>query len=76
MTSVIDRRTFLAGSAGLLAAPLAAETQQAGRVYRIGILGNVPSHSTHLTSIYVNAWEEQTWHIRFWSPVRRAASVR
>jgi hypothetical protein len=56
MTSVTDRRTFLAGSAGLLAAPLAAETQQAGRVYRIGILGNVPSHSTNLTSIYVNAW--------------------
>jgi hypothetical protein len=62
--------------AGLLAAPLAAETQQAGRVYRIGILGNAPSHSTNLTSIYVNAWEEQTWHIRFWSPARRAASAR
>ena len=60
----------------LLAAPLAAETRQAGRVYRIGILGNVPSRSTNLTSIYVNAWEEQAWHIRFWSPARRAASAR
>jgi len=29
-------------AAGLLAAPLAAEAQQAGRVYRIGILANVP----------------------------------
>jgi putative ABC transport system substrate-binding protein len=34
---VINRRTFLAGTgAVLLAAPLAAEGQQAGRVYRIG----------------------------------------
>jgi putative ABC transport system substrate-binding protein len=36
---VIDRRTFLAGTgAVLLAAPLAAEAQQAGKVYRIGYL--------------------------------------
>jgi putative tryptophan/tyrosine transport system substrate-binding protein len=36
---MIDRRTFLAGTgAVLLAAPLAAEAQQAGRVYRIGML--------------------------------------
>jgi hypothetical protein len=33
---VIDRRTFLAGTgAVLLAAPLAAEAQQAGKVYRV-----------------------------------------
>jgi len=37
---VIDRRTFLATIAGsLLAAPLAAEAQPAGKVYRIGIFG-------------------------------------
>jgi putative tryptophan/tyrosine transport system substrate-binding protein len=36
---VIDRRTFLAGtSAVLLAAPLAAESQQAGKVPRVGFL--------------------------------------
>jgi putative ABC transport system substrate-binding protein len=36
---MIDRRTFLAGTgAVLLAAPLAAEGQQAGKVYRIGFL--------------------------------------
>jgi ABC-type uncharacterized transport system substrate-binding protein len=36
---VIDRRTFLAGTgAVLLAAPFAAEGQQAGKVYRIGFL--------------------------------------
>jgi putative ABC transport system substrate-binding protein len=36
---VIDRRTFLASTgAVLLAAPLAAQAQQAGKVYRIGYL--------------------------------------
>jgi putative ABC transport system substrate-binding protein len=36
---VIDRRTFLAGTgAVLLAVPLAAEAQQAGKIYKIGIL--------------------------------------
>ena len=44
---MMDRRTFLAGTgAVLLAAPLAAESQQTGRVYRIGILGNVPLTDT------------------------------
>jgi putative ABC transport system substrate-binding protein len=38
---MMDRRTFISTVAGgLLAAPLAAEGQQAGRVYRIGVLGN------------------------------------
>ena len=36
---VMERRTFLGVMAGgLLAAPLAAEAQQAGKVYRIGML--------------------------------------
>jgi ABC-type uncharacterized transport system substrate-binding protein len=34
----MDRRAFLAGAAALLAAPLAAKAQQAGRVYRVGYL--------------------------------------
>jgi len=35
----MDRRTFLAGTgAVLLAAPLSAGAQQAGRVYKIGFL--------------------------------------
>ena len=39
----MDRRTFLAGmGAALLGAPLTAEGQQAGRVYRIGYLGTFP----------------------------------
>jgi len=37
---MMDRRAFLAGTgAVLLAAPLAAEAQQPGKVYRVGVLG-------------------------------------
>jgi len=38
----MDRRRFLTSLAGALAVPLTAEAQQAGKVYRIGILGNNP----------------------------------
>jgi len=39
----MDRRAFLGTLAGgLLAVPLAAEAQPAGKVYRIGLLGNTP----------------------------------
>ena len=38
----MDRRAFLAGAAALLAAPLAAEAQQVGKLYRVGFLGNFP----------------------------------
>jgi len=34
----MDRRVFVGSLAGLIAAPLAAEAQQAGRVYRIGVV--------------------------------------
>jgi putative ABC transport system substrate-binding protein len=41
MTSVMDRRRFLLTSlAAVLAVPLDAEAQRAGRVHRIGFLGN------------------------------------
>jgi putative tryptophan/tyrosine transport system substrate-binding protein len=39
MTSVMRRRAFVSGALVLLAAPLAAEAQQGGKVYRIGVLG-------------------------------------
>src|SRR5262245_28515403 len=35
----MNRRAFLVAAAGLLAAPLGAEAQSAGKVYRIGYLG-------------------------------------
>ena len=35
----MDRRAFVAGTLGLLAAPLAAEAQPTGRIPRIGVLG-------------------------------------
>ena len=39
----MDRRAFIGTLAGsLLAAPLAAEAEQAGKVFRIGLLGTVP----------------------------------
>jgi len=40
---MISRRGFLGGSVALLAAPLAAEAQQAAKVYRIGVLAIVPT---------------------------------
>jgi putative ABC transport system substrate-binding protein len=44
---VIDRRAFIGSlTGGLLAAPLAAEAQQAEKVYRIGFLG-AASHSRY-----------------------------
>src|SRR6266446_5001646 len=44
MRSMINRRAFVCTLTGsLLATPLAAEAQQAGRVYRIGILTNKAS---------------------------------
>ncbi len=45
------RRAFLAGAAALLAAPLAAEAQQAGKVYRLGLLspGGRPPAGTSAT---------------------------
>src|SRR5438874_8805133 len=40
----MDRRMFIGGVAGsLLAAPLAARAQQAGKIYRIGILEPIPA---------------------------------
>jgi putative ABC transport system substrate-binding protein len=45
----VDRRTFLAGTgAVLLTAPLAAEAQHAGKVYRIGFLRAGPPPRTYV----------------------------
>src|SRR2546422_10681286 len=39
---VMRRRAFLSGIASFIATPLAAEAQQAGKMYRIGVLCQVP----------------------------------
>src|SRR5262245_46878303 len=39
----MNRRTFVAGLGTVLAAPLAAETQQTGKVYRIGLMALTPT---------------------------------
>jgi putative tryptophan/tyrosine transport system substrate-binding protein len=53
---VIDRRTFLAGTgAVLVAAPLAADAQQAGKVPRIGFLG---TGTLSDTSPYLDAFRQ------------------
>jgi len=41
--SPFRRRQFLIAAGALVAAPFAAEAQQAGKVYRIGYLGNTAS---------------------------------
>ena len=50
----MDRRTFLAGTgAVVLAAPLAAEAQQAGKVWRIGcLLGAAREQTSHLVKAF------------------------
>jgi len=65
---MMDRRTFLSGiTAGLLAAPLAAEGQQARRVARIGFLNNgAPPSSEELmkaiaASPFWRAMKELGW---------------
>ena len=52
---MMDRRIFLTTVAGLLAAPLAAKAQQAGKVYRIGLL-QIATHE--LLGPYLKAFEE------------------
>ena len=40
---VIARRTFIRGVVAAVAAPVVAEAQQAGKIYRIGILETIPA---------------------------------
>jgi len=56
----MDRRRFLLTSlAGALAAPLGAEAQQAGKVYRIGWLGITPN--PELDSVLREGLRERGW---------------
>ena len=59
----MDRRTFLS-ALGLLAAPLAAEAQQAGKVHRVGILSassretQEPAYQALLRGLSERGWIE------------------
>jgi putative ABC transport system substrate-binding protein len=60
---VISRRTFLCGlTLGTLAAPLVAEAQQAGKVYRIGHLSSLDrstaNHAAFLEKLRELGWVE------------------
>ena len=60
----MDRRTFLGTLAGgLLAAPLAVEAQQAGKVYRVGILTNKASDpaEARLWQAFRSGLRERGW---------------
>jgi ABC-type uncharacterized transport system substrate-binding protein len=60
---VVTRRTFLGTLTGaFLAAPLAAEAQQAGKVYRIGFLRvTSPSDRPHLLDAFRQGLRELGW---------------
>ena len=60
----MNRRTFLAGTgAMLLATPLAAEGQQAGKVYRVGVLvqGDAATPEMRSQSAFVTTLKELGW---------------
>ena len=49
----MDRRRFLLTSlAGILGAPLAVEAQQAGKVYRIGYIGDSPPNTPEISRLH------------------------
>jgi putative ABC transport system substrate-binding protein len=60
---LINRRTFLAGTGTvLIAAPLAAEAQQLGKVYRVGMMfgSSIPT-SAHLVEAFRQGMRELGW---------------
>ena len=58
-----QRRKFLLAAGALLAAPRAAEAQQAGKVYRIGYLGNTAStpETLALREAFRQGLRERAW---------------
>jgi ABC-type uncharacterized transport system substrate-binding protein len=63
MTSVVDRRVFVGGVAlALLAAPLGAEGQPAGKIYRIGYLaGGSPERRPRLLAAFRQGLRDLGW---------------
>jgi putative ABC transport system substrate-binding protein len=54
---MMERRTFVAGTLALLAAPLAVEAQPAGKVARVGVLADRPGNLDGLRQ----AFQELGW---------------
>ena len=54
----MERRRFLVGAAGMLAAALAADAQPAGRVPRIGVLDPKAPGPSHSVRVFREALEE------------------
>jgi putative ABC transport system substrate-binding protein len=48
----VDRRAFLAGSLGALAAPFVVEAQPPAKVHRIGLLGGSPPNSPEASHLW------------------------
>ena len=69
----MNRRAFVTGSVALLAAPLAAEAQQARRVVRVGLLGVVPEEAAKpylgalREGLREHGWDDQNIHLDFLS---------
>src|SRR5262245_12450302 len=58
----MNRRAFVTGLGAVFAAPLAAEAQQAGRVYRIGYMSVVSRQSAEpLMVIFLRALRDLGW---------------
>ena len=73
---MMERRAFIAGSLGLLAAPLAAEAQPTARAYRVGFITLNPATSgtgppvlealrKALTELGYNEGKNLTLEVRF-----------
>ena len=70
-----DRRDFIAGiTLGLLAAPLAAEAQQAGRPHKIAYLAN-SAERTPVDAAFLDALRELGYVCRGGDQVRSGSSA-
>jgi putative ABC transport system substrate-binding protein len=57
----VDRRTFIVGVTASLAAPLAAEAQQAGKLRRIGFLWDTPAVWPHALEAFRQGLRDLGW---------------